>query len=245
MRRSKAWLALGALVVALCAGPRVAVADGKRDLEDGIAFYENLDSERAAERLKAAAEARDLSAPDRARAYLYLGLVHFESGDRPSATAAWQRAFALDRGVKSPAGTSPKAVEAIEAVRAGAKAKPRAEPGGARTSDGTTGAVTRTPTEPGGAAKVEPAPDVTKPVPQKTAPETVPDTPAIDDGAPRAELVEPGPPPASDDDGVPAWLLWGGIGVAVVGAAVVTAVIVGGGGGDCEEAGGCLSVTFQ
>ena len=48
----------------------VAVADGKRDLEDGIAFYENLDTERALERLKAASQAKDLPKPDRAKAFL-------------------------------------------------------------------------------------------------------------------------------------------------------------------------------
>jgi hypothetical protein len=105
------------LVVCLLAFAGTALADGKRDLDDGIAFYENLDTERALERLGAASKASDLPAKDRARAFLYLGMVHFENSDKPQADAAWRKSFELDKNLEVPKGTSPKTIEAIELAR--------------------------------------------------------------------------------------------------------------------------------
>lgn len=105
------------LTALLALSSRTALADGKRDLDDGIAFYENLDTERALERLGAASKASDLSPKDRARAFLYLGMVHFENSDKAQADGSWKRAFELDRNAEVPKGTSPKTIEAIEAAR--------------------------------------------------------------------------------------------------------------------------------
>jgi len=104
--------------------PSLSWADGKRDLEDGIAFYENLDTDRAIQRLEAALASNDLGASDRARAYLYLGMVRFEVGNPKGAESAWMSAFELDLRLAAPEGTSPTTLEAMEAARAKAKATP-------------------------------------------------------------------------------------------------------------------------
>ena len=114
---------LACLVVA---GP--AWADGKRDLEDGIAFYENLDSERAKPRLEAASVATDLSSRDRARAHLYLGLLHFELGRTDEATRAVGTALGLDPKVAIPDGTSPKTIEFVRSIPARASEAPPPPP---------------------------------------------------------------------------------------------------------------------
>jgi len=117
------WLGAVALAALWSSDAR---ADGQRDLEDGIAFYENLDLERARERLEAAAAASDLSSGGRARAFLYLGMLEFELGDAAAADAAWLKAFGLDKSAAAPDGTSPKTIAAMDAVRA--KAQPRPPP---------------------------------------------------------------------------------------------------------------------
>lgn len=115
--------------VCLTAGPAPAYADGRRDLEDGIAFYENLDTDRAVERLQAASTASDLPAKDRARAFLYLGIVQFEVGKEREAQSAWHQGFALDRSISAPPGTSPKVIQALEKARSSApKSLPPSEP---------------------------------------------------------------------------------------------------------------------
>lgn len=119
--RVGAWL--GAVALAALWSPD-ALADGQRDLEDGIAFYENLDLERARERLEAAAAASDLSSGGRARAFLYLGMLEFELGDAAAADAAWLKAFGLDKSAAAPDGTSPKTIAAMDAVRAKAQPLP-------------------------------------------------------------------------------------------------------------------------
>ena len=119
-------LAVAALLSTAVA-PLAARADGQRDLEDGIAFYENLDVERAAERLEAAVAAPDLSDGDRARAYLYLGMIRFETGREAEAETEWLRALALDPQVAPPPGTSPKTIAALDAARARASVAPPPE----------------------------------------------------------------------------------------------------------------------
>src|SRR5262249_28070335 len=126
------------LFALLALAPSRALADGKRDLEDGIAFYENLDTDRALERLSAAAKAPDLPAKDRARAYLYLGMVHFENGGRAESEKAWKSAFEREKTVEVPKGTSPKTIEAIETARAtSAKPPTQADEPGDRPRDPT------------------------------------------------------------------------------------------------------------
>ena len=117
---SASLLAAAVLIVA----PATAAADGKRDLEDAIAFYENLDTERAMARLKSALSSGDLGLEDRGRAYLYLGMVQFEIGQRQDAAASMGSAFGLDPTLSIPEGTSPKTIEALEAARKKAKSSP-------------------------------------------------------------------------------------------------------------------------
>jgi hypothetical protein len=195
-----------------------AYADGKRDLEDGIAFYENLDTDRAVERLSAASKAGDLPPKDRARAFLYLGMVHFENGERPNAEAAWKSAFELDKNVEVPKGTSPKTIEAIEAARA-TIARPAQQP------------VDETP-EPGDKPR-----EATPELPRVT------DTPPIEEKK-DPDLTATTTPQKPDDDDSSMWIWLGAIGAAVVGAAVV-GLVVATSGGDCEGGGGCVSVTFR
>lgn len=114
---------------ALLLVPAAVLADGKRDLEDGIAFYDNLDIDRARTRLASASVAEDLSSADRARAFLYLGMLDFELGDTAAADDAFEKALRLDRGVKPPPGTSPKTKDALARV---AKTIDAEEPGGAK-----------------------------------------------------------------------------------------------------------------
>jgi hypothetical protein len=204
---------IGALLLAL-----PAFADGKRDLEDGIAFYENLDTDRALERLGSAAKASDLPPKDRARAYLYLGMVHFENGSRPNAEAAWKSAFDLDKNVEVPKGTSPKTIEAIESARS-SSAKPSDEPGD-RPRDATgTPEIT----------KKDPLPKVTPSDNTQTA---------------QPDLTATTTPEEPDDGGSSTWIWVAAIGAAVVGAAVVGFLVVSS-GGDCEGGGGCALISFR
>lgn len=256
-------LALAALC-ALSGAPSSAWADGKRDLEDGIAFYENLDADRAEQRLAAALGASDLSKRDRARAAMYLGLVHYENGKEGAAEKAWRQAFALDGAVEAPRGTSPKVVAAIDKVRRTAKR-------GVADDDAPPpkkGRVADTPAGPS-ARELMPA-KVDKPKADK--PDAKGDKPDAKEGpkgeGARAEAgksetkpkprIEPTPPilpppvsvpgPATspppvvaaprDEGGFP-WL-WVGIGAAVVGGTVLGIVLASGGGG-CTD-GGCVRV---
>jgi tetratricopeptide (TPR) repeat protein len=220
---------LSMLLVATLVAPSALVwADGKRDLDDGIAFYENLDTERAIERLRAASRAQDLSASEQARALMYLGIVLFETGREREAEAAWQSAVGLNRKVSVPSGTSPKIVQAIERVRASAPGSP-ATPDGPRVSKPPV--PTPTPT---------PSPTAT-PEPTTKSPYADP-TPPIDA---EPELVAPVvPPPEEDDDGgVPGWLIWTGIAAAVAGGAVA-GILIATSGPSCN-AGACLLVELK
>lgn len=209
------------LVVQLWGIHSSAYADGRRDLEDGIAFYENLDTERAIERLKAASRATDLDAPARAKAFLYLGMLLFETGDKPGADQAWHDAFSLRRTVEVPPGTSPKTIQAIERARAS---------GSAAASETSTPAI-------------EPA------LPDAQAGRVV--APRSSTSAVALAPVETAPPGGTTGEGaIPTWLLIGGIGAAVVGAAVAVIVVFahssGSGSGACSASGGgCITVNFN
>ena len=224
------------LLLILLLSPAVALADGKRDLDDGIAFYENLDTDRALYRLKAASTAKDLGPDDRAKAFLYLGMLKFELGKKDEASAAWTEAVKLKRDIAAPPGTSPVTIEALEEVRGSVKE----EPGGAK----------ETP-------PVEPPPPPPPPV-EATPPPPPPPPPPVETAPPPNLDVPPPPPPEDEnltattvppDGGSNTWL-WVGIGAgaaAVVAVVVVVAVVASGGSSsECETGGGgCLSVTFE
>lgn len=218
------------LVATLVAPSALAWADGKRDLDDGIAFYENLDTERAIERLRAASRAQDLSPAEQARALMYLGIVLFETGRERDAEAAWQSAVGLNRKVSVPSGTSPKIVQAIERVRASSPGS-SATPDGPRVSKPPVPTATPTPT---------PSPSAT-PGPTTKSPYADP-TPPIDA---EPELVAPVVPPPEDEDegGVPGWLIWTGIAAAVAGGAVA-GILIATSGPSCNT-GACLLVELK
>ncbi len=208
------------------AAPATAFADGQILLEDGIAFYESLDIDRAKARLAAAAVAEDLGPKDRAKAYLYLGMLHFDLGSTAEANSAFEKALALDYKVVPPAGTSPKTVAALDAVKKRVGAGSTPEPGGVR-----------------------PAPPPPPPPPTEAAPPPPPPPP------PEASPPPPPPPPPpggmtaeaplTPDEGVSPWV-WVGVGAAAVAATVVIiALVAGGSGSDCPGDGGCLAVSFE
>lgn len=105
------------LTLLLFAVPQGAQANGQRDLEAGIAFYDSLDLERARTYLVAASRAKDLPASARATALLYIGMLEYELGEKVEADAAWTSAFALAPKTAAPDGTSPKTISAMQAVR--------------------------------------------------------------------------------------------------------------------------------
>lgn len=211
--------ALASIVAMFATFPLPALADGKRDLDDGIAFYENLDTDRAIERLKSAADAKDLGPSDRAKALLYLGIVQYEVGKESEAEGSWKRAYALDAKISAPSGTSPKVVSALE------KARPRSSVVEVAPSPSPSKSPTKSPSP---SASASPSPSASPDL-----------TPSID----ATPALVPPPEEKKDEGGGLGWLLWTGIGVGVVGAAVLTIVLVTG-GGDCAS-GGCAVVSFQ
>jgi hypothetical protein len=212
---------------------RTAHADGKRDLEDGIAFYENLDNERALDRLKAASTAKDLDAAARAKAFLYLGMLQFETGDKNEAARSWKSAFQLKRAIEIPSGTSPKTIEAIEAVRS--QMGEEGEPGGAKKTVPPEGPKGETPpVGPKGTGG------------EVTAKTGGNETPGINDKPQGSATTNPltQTTPSGGDDDTTTWLLIGGIGAAVIVGAIVI-FLVAHNSGDCNQGGGCLTVNFQ
>lgn len=143
-----------AFALAFAAAPRRAAADGKKDFQEGVAAYEDLDTDKAVEKFKSAVKSADLPNGDKALAYLYLGMVEFESGREKEAYDWWKKGFALDPNAQAPKGTSPKTISALEAAREDAASKPA------------------TPTPPiGKPPSVEPQP----PGPQVTPPPAAPE----------------------------------------------------------------------
>jgi hypothetical protein len=246
--------ALLVVAVASVLGGSPAYADGKRDLEDGIAFYENLDTDRAMERLKSASTASDLDATSRAKAFLYLGLLQFETGVRSDAQSSWSKAFALDAKIAVPAGTSPKTIEALESVRRSA-----AVSGGGQSGKGSSSATTpagfgatssgasgkaeppntpgtspKPPTPPlAGASGTTPG-DAAKPLPTLAGTNPSPTDPAA--------ITATGQAPAEESDSSWVWWAAGGA-VAIIGAVVVVFLVTR--GGECQREGGCLTVRLH
>ena len=214
-----------------------AQADGKRDLEDGIAFYDALDTVRAQTRLEAAVRAWDLGPSDRARAFVYLGMLAYELGRSGDAKSAWQAALTLDPDRRPPRGTSPKIISAFERVR--------------RTLPDPPPPVPAQDAPPPGRARVGP-PGVSPPPPPRVVPPPKvaapppPLPPRVAPPPPDATRLVTAPSTEDEDDGVSPWL-WVGIGGAAVAvaAAVLVVVLADGGGADSECAqgdGGCVLV---
>jgi len=60
---------------------------------------------------------------------------------------------------------------------------------------------------------------------------------------PNPALVGEAPPPVDDgDSGIPAWLIWGGIGAAVVGGVIVAVLVAT---QPCASEGGCLELEIN
>lgn len=214
--------ALASIAAMIATFPLPAAADGKRDLDDGIAFYENLDTDRAIERLKSASEAKDLGPAERAKAFLYLGIVQFEVGKESEADGSWKRAYALDPKIAAPGGTSPKVVSALD------KARPRSV---VEVAPSPSPSPSKSPTR-----SPSPSPSASPTASPSPSPDL---TPAIDS----SPALVPPPEEKKDEGGGLGWLLWTGIGVGVAGAAVLTIVLVTSGGA-CAS-GGCAVVSFQ
>lgn len=230
MSNASSRLLAAVLLGSLTAVPMVSWADGKRDLEDGIAFYENLDTERAIERLRSAARADDLGPPDRARAFMYLGIVLYETGKERDAEVGWQSAFALHPKVGIPSGTSPKIVQAIDKVRTTVAKSPPPKPGKSPPPD--------SPRLDGPGSPVS-APT---PAPSSVGSPYADPTPDIG-AAPVVVAPVPTPTEREDDGGVPGWLIWTAIGAAVAGG-TVAAILIATSGPSCER-GACLLVDLK
>ncbi len=216
-RRIGSIIAVAALLLAVSTA---AWADGARDLGDGIAFYENLDLERARPRLVAATQAPDLDVASRARAFMYIGLLEFELGNRAEAEAAWTSAFQLHHEAKVPDGTSPKTITALEAVRARTKALP--------------------PPPPPPVVTIKPAPPaVTNPEPPPPVePSVQPPPPA---------LVAPVSPEEDVGSSAGIWIGVGAGALAVAGAVVLGVSLARADDAECPRGGGagCLTVDLR
>jgi len=220
-RRIGSIIAVVALVLAVSTA---AWADAVRDLGDGIAFYENLDLERARPRLVAAAQALDLDVASRARAFMYIGLLEFELGNRAEAEAAWTSAFQLHHEAKVPEGTSPKTITALEAVRARTEALPPPPPPPVVT------------------IKPPPTPDAKPEPPPPVEPSVQPPPPAL-------VAPAPAPAPAEEDEGssLGIWIGVGAGAIAVAGAVVLGVLLAGAEDAECPRGGGagCLTVDLR
>lgn len=214
------------IAVLLTAWPLSSQAGGQRDLDDGIAFYENLDTDRALERLTAAGNASDLNANKRAIAWMYVGVIHFELGDKNAAKIAWTTCFSIDAKAKAPDGISPKMVEAVTLARVEAKSNPTA------TTPGIGKPDSKADTEAGGVTKPKPDPAKDKLPGVKLNPVSPDDSSAL------TKIFGP------DFD----WLLWGSVGGGVALAAIVAVVViaVNSNSNECQgESGGCILVSYS
>jgi hypothetical protein len=214
-----------AIMVLMFSFPLTGLASGQRDLDDGIAFYENLDTDRALERLTLAANASDLDAKSRAKAWMFVGVIHFELGEKPKASKAWKTCFGLDAASQAPDGISPKMLEAITIARVEAKSSPSpaitTDPKDAGPKDGGV-TKAKTPTK-------EPADKL----PVVTSKPPDPDEPsgALNIFGPNFD-----------------WVLWGSVGGGVAAAVIVTVIVIAlnTGSNECpEESGGCIIVTYK
>ncbi|MEL7371430.1 MAG: tetratricopeptide repeat protein [Myxococcota bacterium] len=231
---------MSALIVAAVGAammPSSAQADGQRDLDDGIAFYNALDTDRAQSLLQAASRAWDLKPVERAQAYLYLGMLSYELGRSGAAARLWQVALVLDANQSPPSNASPKILRAFARARRTMPTPPPKVP----RQDPPPPGVQKTP-EP-------PAPKATSPTPPPppsaldlSAPPPPPDTPRVDLGTPTSTQQ-------SDEEGGTPWL-WVGLGGAAVAAGVAVLVVVLAGGSEASSecaqgGGGCVTVTVR
>lgn len=116
--RSRILIALvaGLSVPALSTSARPKL-NGTQALARGIEAYEDLETEAALRYLRRAVQAEDLDPPSRAKAYLYIGLLRFEEGEKVAASRAFTAALRLDPEVAVPEGVSPKTRAQFSAVR--------------------------------------------------------------------------------------------------------------------------------
>ena len=226
---------LGLFLAVFAAKPATAWADGRRDLEDGIAFYEALDTDRAQARLKAASRAWDLGPSQRSRAFVYLGMLAFELGRSRAAVRAWQAAVTLDANQAPPTNSSPKILRAFERVR---RTLPNPPPPVPRQNPPPQRAVRSSPPPP-----PSPPPPSVKRVP--AAPPKVVPPPPPDPWVPAPTVARE----EEDDEGTSPWV-WVAVGggVAAVAAGIVVAVLATSGGDDSEcsqGGGGCVFVRLR
>jgi len=211
-----------AILVLMLSLPMTSFANGQRDLDDGIAFYENLDTDRAIERLIKAGNATDLDAKNKGKAWMYVGVIHFELGDRDEAKKAWSKCFSIDSQAKAPDGISPKMVEAITMARMNSKSNPTPNIDSKKDADPKEGGVTKPKDDP----KKDKLPGV----------EPKPADP--DESSGLTSIFGP------DFD----WVLWGSVGGGVAVAAIVTVVVIAlnSNSNECQqEGGGCVLITYK
>ena len=232
-------LAFCLAIVAVLLSGGSAWADGRRDLDDGIAFYNALDTERAQQRLRAASRAWDLQPPLRAKAFIYLGMLAFELGRSAEAKRAWQAALTLDADRAPPPTSSPKILRAFERTRRTLPNPPPPLP-----------PQDPPPADESGPANTSevPAPDLGNAAPPPPAPPPLLPPPAPDSEPSAAQLIGQSNR-GDDDEGTSPWL-WVGIGGAALAVAATVLVVVlatsGDDGSDCAEgAGGCVFVQLR
>ena len=228
------WLARVASMVLVLGASWSAHANGLEDLEDGIAAYEMLQTDRAAERLRAASRAWDLTPAQRARAFLYLGMLSFELGDSAKAKRAWQASITLDPTLRPPRGSSPKIVRAYGRVARTLPDPPPPVPP-ADPPPRQIGGSDRAPVSP--PPPPPPVPSIATAPPPAPPPPTEPPPISVPAAAPESNEDE--------DEGTSPWL-WVGLGGATVAvAAAVLVVVLAGGddnGSECEQGGGgCIT----
>ncbi|MEE2904039.1 MAG: hypothetical protein VYC39_17060 [Myxococcota bacterium] len=207
-------------IVCLLFIPVSAFAGGKQDLADGIAFYENLDTDRAMKKLTSATNDKSLDVKDRAKAFMFIGVIHFELGESEKSKKAWASCFSLDIKAAPPEGISPEMLEAITVARISAKTGATTPPVASSASP-----------EQGG---------VTKPADKPDLPEVKATPPKAEDEASGGPVNIFGP----DFD----WVLWGSVGGGVALAAIVTvvAIALATPANECsEDTGGCIVVNFK
>lgn len=86
-------------------------------LQKGVAAYEAFEFQEALRLLEKALSVETISAEEKARAHLYLGLTRFTLGDRPGAEREFAEALRAHYDCLPPPDTAPKIVAVFEAVK--------------------------------------------------------------------------------------------------------------------------------
>ncbi len=86
-------------------------------LQKGVAAYEAFEFQEALRLLEKALTTEGISAEEKARAHLYLGLTRFTLGDRPGAEREFAEAIKAHYDCLPPPDTAPKIVAVFEAVK--------------------------------------------------------------------------------------------------------------------------------